>query len=167
MNASQQLRVQAEAAKLRGMEVAANTKPDRVAAGKIAMLRALLVSADGTATIDDATIDLTAEFMDGGRWRGSVCRSLAMAGVTERVSVEKSDRPSRHRGYVTRWQLVNRRKAALLLSRLVASMDARLSLAAEPTQNETPPTPFAEEQVDGVSMQSTLPGFNEKESTNG
>jgi len=83
-----------ESAKLHDMTLAADAQPDRVAAGRIALLRALLASPDGTATIDDATDDLTAAYRDGGRWRGSVCRSLATAGITERVSVDQSDRPS-------------------------------------------------------------------------
>jgi len=119
-----------EAGKLRGMTLAADAQTDRVAAGRIALLRALLDSPDGTATIDDATDDLTAAYRDGGRWRGSVSRSLAAAGITERASVEQSDRPSRHRGYVTRWRLVDRRRATLMLAGLVAAMDARLSTAA-------------------------------------
>jgi len=122
-----------ESAKLHGMTLAADAQPDRVAAGRIALLRALLASPDGTATIDDATDDLAAEYRDGGRWRGSVSRSLATAGITERASVEQSDRPSRHRGYITRWRLVDRRRASLMLAGLVAAMDARLSTAAAMT----------------------------------
>ncbi len=154
MNVRKRLRDQAEAGKQAGMTLAANAKPD-----KVAMLRALLVSSDGTATIDDATADLAAEFTDGGKWRGTVCRSLAVAGIIDRVAVVKSDRPSRHRGYVTRWRICDRRKAALLLSRLVAAMDSRLSTAATLATaiSETPTVAAA-----GASVQNSLPGFQER-----
>jgi hypothetical protein len=93
----------------------------RVKAGEVDLLRALLKSPEGTATIDDATADLTAQFRDGGKWRGQICLSLAKAGLIRRFDVVPSTRPSRHRGYVTKWQLVDRQKAVRLLSRLAAS----------------------------------------------
>jgi hypothetical protein len=116
----EQLRERAEAGKLAGMTLAADAKPDKVTAGKIAFLRALLKSPDSTATIDDATEDLTARFRDGGKWRGLICLSLAKAGLIRRVDVVLSRRPSRHRGYVTKWRLMDRNKAALMLLRLSA-----------------------------------------------
>ena len=151
------LREQSESAKLAGMEIAAGAKLDKVTSAKIALLRALLRSPDGTATIDDATSDLAAEFSDGGKWRGTVTRSLAIAGLIRRVDVVPSDRPSRHRGYVTRWLLVNRRRAQVLLSRLVAAMDCRIHSAAEavvPSKSETPAGATA-----GVSSQLSFPTF--------
>ncbi len=150
------LRDRGEAAKLLGMTLAANARHDRVSTGKIALLRALLASADGTATIDDATTDLAESFGDGGKWRGTVCRTLAMAQLIERVGVEKSERPSRHRGYVTRWQLVDRRRAGLLLTGLVAAMDSRLSTAAELAKSEA--TPGA---TGAASVQQSFPQFKE------
>ncbi len=151
-----QLRERAERGKLAGMELAANRRPDKVTQGKVALLRALLLSRDGTATIDDATVDLAAEFRDGGKWRGTVCRSLALAGLIAPVGAVKSDRPTRHRGYVTRWRLVDRQKAALFVSRLVAAVDVRILSAAELAnqQSETPTGATA-----GVSVQSTFPEF--------
>ena len=122
----------------------------------------LFRSPDGTSTIDDATLDLTAEFRDGGRWRGSVCRSLAMAGITKRVGVEKSERPSRHRGYLTRWRLVSRRKATLMLTALVAAMDARLSTAAELSKSKAPAGATAE-----ASVQQSFPQFGKGSENNG
>ena len=161
------LREKAEVAKLLGMTLAAGAKPDRVTSGRIALLRALLASPDGTATIDDATDDLAAAYRDGGRWRGSVSRSLATAGITERAGVEQSDRPSRHRGYVARWRLVDRRKAVLLLSRLVAAQDCRVGLASampdtSPLNREAAPASFAEEPAGTASSQKIFPQFNEK-----
>jgi len=163
MNAPRQLRDTAEAGKHFGMTLAADAKPDRVTAGKISLLQALFASPDGTATIDDATGDLAKEYQDGGKWRGSICHSLAVGRIIERVDVVKSDRPSRHRGYVTRWRLVDRRKASLLLAGLVAAMDARLTTAATlaAAQNETPAGTTAE-----VSVQKNFPGF-EKGFSNG
>jgi RNA polymerase sigma factor (sigma-70 family) len=43
---------------------------------------------------------MSQQFMDGGRWRGAVTRSLAMRRIITPDSITKSDRPSRHRGYV-------------------------------------------------------------------
>ncbi len=163
MNARKELREQGEAEKLRAMTLAAGAKPDKVTLGKVAFLRALLMSPDGTATIDDATADLAAEFADGGKWRGTVCLSLATAGNIERVGVVKSDRPSRHSGYVTRWRIRDRRKAALLLSRLVAAMDVRLLTAAD-LVNAKSETPL--DATNGVSVQITFPEF-EKGFTDG
>lgn len=163
MNNRGQLRQQAEAGKQFGMTLAADAKPDKLATGKVAFLRVLLVSPDGIATIDDATSDLAAEFADGGKWRGTVCRSLATAGIIERVGVVQSDRPSRHRGYVTRWRLRDRHKAALLLTRLVAAMDVRLLTAAD-LANAKSETPSA--ATNGVSVQIAFPEF-EKGFTDG
>lgn len=155
MNTIEQLRERGEAGKLAGMALAADAKPDRVTAGKIAFLRALLKSGDGTATVDDATDDLSATFDDGGKWRGMVCRSLATAGLIVPVAAVKSDRPSRHRGYVTRWRLADRMKAQLLLSRLVAAIDCRILSASHlASKSETPAGTAA-----GVSVQSTFPEF--------
>jgi len=157
MNDLKPLRDAAEVAKLRGMELAAAAKLDQVSVGKIALLRALLSSPDGTATIDDATGDLAEEFRDGGKWRGNVCRSLAMARITESVEAVKSDRPSRHRGYVTRWRLVDRRKASLMLAGLVAAMDSRLLTADALAKSEAPTGTTVE-----ASAQKTFPQFAEK-----
>ncbi len=165
MNNPKQLRDRGEVGKLRGMELAANRRPDKVTAGKIAMLRALLTSPDGTATIDDATPDLAESFADGGKWRGPVCRSLSMAKLIESVGVEKSDRPSRHRGYVARWRLVDRCKAQLALSRLVAAQDCRIGAASDMPNS----SPINKEPAPGAtgtgSVQQSFPQF-EKGSEN-
>lgn len=104
----EQLQAVGERRKANGIALAAGCKEDLIAAGKLAMLDALLSSPDGTATIDDATADLSHQFADGGRWRGAVTRSLAMRRIITPQCVDKSDRPSRHRGYVTRWRLRDR-----------------------------------------------------------
>ena len=117
-NNRDKLQADGERRKANGISLAAGCKEDLIAAGKLALLDALLASPDGTATIDDATADLTEQFADGGRWRGSVTRSLAMRRIIAADSVDKSDRPSRHRGYVTRWRLRDRDRALELRRRI-------------------------------------------------
>ena len=140
------LRREGERRKDAGMALAADARPDAILAGKIALLRALLESPDGTATIDDATPDLGVEFGCGGKWRGTVCLGLAQAGQIVRIGVELSKRPSRHCGYVTRWRVVNRSKAKLLLAALLTKLDAKLSTAATlaAAQSEAPAGATAE-----------------------
>ncbi len=112
------LRHRGELLKLRGMQLSADKHADDVAVGQSLFLLALLKSATGVATIDDATDDKSSTFAGGGKWRGSVVRGLAVAGVIERVDVVYSDRPSRHRGLLTRWRLVDRDKAERWLQSL-------------------------------------------------
>lgn len=107
-----------------GMALAAARRPDNVALGRLAMVRALLRSTDGIATIDDATgaDELAAGFVDGGRWRGTVTRTLVADGVAEIIGTTRSRRPSRHRGYVARLRLTDRAKAELYLRRMSAAL---------------------------------------------
>ena len=109
-----------------GIALAAARRPDRVTLGRLAMLRAMLSTADGIATIDDATTpdELSHGYADGGRWRGSVTRSLVVDGYAEIVGTTRSTRPSRHRGYIARLRLVDRPAAIAH----IASMAAALSL---------------------------------------
>ena len=121
---------QAEAERLRdeGMTRAAAAKGCRITAGKVALLDALLSKPDHTGTIDDATDrDLIASvFKDGGKWRGTVTRSLSDAGFIEPVDAVKSRRTSRHCGYVTRWRLVDPIAAKTHVGRLRAALDVSL-----------------------------------------
>ncbi len=112
------LRQRGELLKLRGMQLSADKHADDVAVGQSLFLLALLKSATGIATIDDATDDKSSTFPGGGKWRGSVVRGLAVAGVIERVDAVCSSRPSRHRGLLTRWRLVDRDKAERWLQSL-------------------------------------------------
>ncbi|TWT92177.1 hypothetical protein [Neorhodopirellula pilleata] len=93
----------------RGMQLAADAKSDRVAAGRLALLSALLRLPNHTGTIDDATDDdaMHAAFDDGGCWRGSVTRSLRKDGFIEAVDAGQSLRPSRHCGLRHVWRLVD------------------------------------------------------------
>lgn len=148
------LREAGEARRDRGMTLAAERRRVAVAAGQAALLWALLESADGTGTIDSATnlVELATKFGDGGKWRGTVCRGLAASGIVEAVGVVKSDRPARHRGYITRWRLRDRDAAERELGRLLDW----LATAAK----ENPPTA---DTVAGDADSITTP--NRKESS--
>lgn len=69
------------------------------------MLRALLNSPSGTASICDATDDLSAKFGDGGKWRGPALLELAKSGFIRRIGATNSRRRRRHSGLVGLWQL--------------------------------------------------------------
>ena len=127
-----------------GMNRAAARRPDRVTLGRWAFVNALLRSPDGTGTIDAATSpdELAAGFADGGRWRGTVTRSLIADGLAEITGTTRSIRPSRHRGWVAVLRLTDRTKAADYVRRLSAAFSA---------MNETTP-PVA---ADGVAMTDT------------
>jgi hypothetical protein len=125
MNDKQKNELAAEGERRRdeGMNLAAARRPDRVAIGRWALVNALLRSPDGTATIDAATApdELAAGFADGGRWRGTVTRSLVADGLAEIAGMTRSIRPSRHRGWVAVLRLTDRHKALAYLSRMAAA----------------------------------------------
>lgn len=120
----QTLRQQGEAAKQHGMTLAADARAEAVAAGQVALLRALLAADDSTGTIDDATDDLDHRFEGGGKWRGTIPSALSRRGIIERIGDRKSDRPTRHRGYVSVWRLRDREKARQEIERLTAWLSA-------------------------------------------
>ncbi len=110
--------------KYRGMNGAATGKEFQIFAHESAFLRAILASADSTATTDDVG-DIGEKFADGGQWRGSITKRLSHMHIIAPDGVVKSVRPSRHRGYITRWRLVDRDKAETqlqFLSQLLAAM---------------------------------------------
>jgi hypothetical protein len=113
------LKQQAEAMKQQGMESAARHNAATIAAGQVAFLQALLTATSGRCSIDDATSDLAEPFLDGGKWRGTVVRGLAVAGIIEPVGATVSMRPSRHRGLLQCWRLKDRDKAKRRLARLL------------------------------------------------
>ena len=106
-------KAEAERRRDAGMDRVAASHPDRVTLGRIAMLSALLGSPDNTGTIDDATCDdaIRCKYADGGKWRGTVTRSLAKDELIEKVDAVESRRTSRHCGYITRWRLTGPKKA--------------------------------------------------------
>ena len=137
-----------------GMNRAAARRPDRVTMGRWALVNALLRSPDGTATIDAATSpdELAAGFADGGRWRGTVTRSLIADELAEIIGTTRSIRPSRHRGWVAVLRLTDRTKAADYVRRLSAAFSE---------MNETTP-PVA---ADGVAMTDTNETTNQGDLT--
>jgi hypothetical protein len=149
--------LRAEGERLRdiGMALAAGRRPDRVTLGRLAMVKALLLSPTSTATIDDATTteELASGYADGGRWRGTVTRSLLLDGFAIIDGMTRSKRPSRHRGYVAILRLTDRQAAIAYLSRMTAAIAAF---------NETTP-PVA---ADGVSMTDTSKTTDQGDLTN-
>lgn len=133
------LRTVGELRKLKGMQQAADNKAEAVAFGQVSFLLALLKSENGTATIYDGTVDLAATFSDGGKWRGSVVAGFARRRIVERVAVVLSDRPARHRGFVSRWRLLDRDKDQQELDRLLAWLTPKENplSAATDAGNET------------------------------
>lgn len=118
------MRATAEAAKQQGMALAADNRAEAVAAGQVGLLRALMASDDGSGTIDDATADLSVTFDGGGKWRGSIPSALSRKNVIKWIGVRKSDRPSRHRGLVSVWQIADREKAKREIEILTNWLDA-------------------------------------------
>lgn len=125
----------------------------RIVAGQVALLDALLGSADGKATIDDATGPIEREFCfpDGGQWRGQIVSGLAARRLIRKVGYVASTRPSRHGSPVAEWELCNRAAAVAARKRLIAVLDHLL--------HETPPA-----ATDGVSDGSNP---NKEDSTRG
>lgn len=108
-----------EAKRDAGIALASMNKREAILRQQIEFLEAAIKSTDGTATIDDCTQDFLDEFSDGGKWRGSVVRGLALANIIESTGrVVKSKRASRHRAIIREWRLVDRQSAAAHLSRL-------------------------------------------------
>lgn len=108
-----------------GMQLAADPKVDRVRAGRVAFLSALLRMSDYTGTLDDATDDdaMKAAFADGGCWRGSVTRSLHQDGFIEAVDADQSRRPSRHCGLLRVWRLTDPAAARRYVGLQKSAMD--------------------------------------------
>lgn len=106
------------------MGLAADRRAEAVAAGQIALLLALLDSDTGTGTIDDSTADLSVPFGKGGKWRGSIPSGLSRKRIIKRVGVRMSDRPSRHRGFVSVWQIADRDKAKQEIQLLTNLLEA-------------------------------------------
>ncbi|QVL34218.1 hypothetical protein KIH39_10015 [Telmatocola sphagniphila] len=74
---------------------------------QIALLEAVRRNPSRCTTTDDITADLMAKHSDGGRWRGTVPRSLAVAGLIKKIGTVNSSRAARHSGYLAQWQGVS------------------------------------------------------------
>jgi hypothetical protein len=140
----------AEGERLRdiGMALAASRRPDRVTIGRWSLAVALLKSPTSTGTIDDATPpgELDAGYPDGGRWRGTVTRSMIADGYAEIVGTTRSVRPSRHRGYIAVLRVKDRPALLLFVERMAAAF-----------QDKTTP-PVA---ADGVALIAPKPKLSE------
>lgn len=128
-----------------GMAIAAARRADQVTLGRLAMLRAMLASPAGTATIDDATGpgEMAVRFADGGQWRGTVTRSLVNDGYATIIGTTRSTRPSRHRGYISLMQLVDRSTAQSYIDTMLAALagnDATKSAGTDEAANATSET---------------------------
>jgi hypothetical protein len=104
----------------RGIKRAAYLHEPQIRRDTLRFLDALLSSATGCATLDDATDDLRRKHADGGKWRASVPKRLKADGLIVGEQVLKSVRPTRHAGYLTEWRLIDhdaaeRRRAELLV----------------------------------------------------
>jgi len=133
-----------------------------------ALLDALL--ANGIATADDVRARVELPKGINPKTFGAVPSVLARAGIIRRDGFTRSTRPEAHARPVSVWRLADPAAAQRWLAshRPLPPMTTAADFSKDDlSKSETPPTPFAEEQVNGVSMQSTLPGFNEKESTHG
>jgi hypothetical protein len=110
-----------------GMELAASNCPDQITQAKWALAMALLQSATGTATIDDATPagELVDAYADGGRWRGSVTRSMVVEGYAEMIGTTRSVRPSRHRGYIGVLRVKDRDALLAFAKRMSATFEKK------------------------------------------
>ncbi|MCY3007687.1 MAG: hypothetical protein NTV29_17160 [Planctomycetota bacterium] len=156
MSETKDLIADGERRKRVGMALAASNNIDRVTLGRLTLLASLLRSDTGSATIDDATgaDDLRNQFADGGRWRGTVTKSVIADGFATIEGVTQSVRPSRHRGYVAVLRLADRAGAVDYLRTFAEAV-------AWITNEKTPPA-----ATDGALDQSLAPTTT-KEQTNG
>jgi hypothetical protein len=98
---------------------------------QLAMLRALLRSPGGTATICDATPNRAESFPDGGKWRGPAIAALALAGLMRHDNdAANSRRPSRKSGLVRRWRLIDAAGARQTVKQLRSTIQRKSSTVA-------------------------------------
>ena len=106
----------------RGIKRAAYLHEPLIRRDTLRFLDALLSSATGCATLDDATADLKAKHTDGGKWRGAVVKRLRAAGIVVAVRYVRSCRLYRNAGPSVEWQLIDRIGAARLRAVLAAEL---------------------------------------------
>lgn len=156
MSETKELIADGEQRKHVGMALAASNNADRVTLGRLSLLASLLRSDTGSATIDDATgaDEIRNQFTDGGRWRGTVTKSLVADGFATIDGTTRSLRPSRHRGYVAVLRLADRAGASDYLRNFAEAVESI-------TNEKTPPA-----ATDGALNQSLAP-TTAKEQVNG
>ena len=113
-----------ERGKAEGMALASIRKRHKIIVSQLAFLDAIAASPDGMATTDDATDDLRDTFADGGKWRGNVVKELAFDKLIAKAGVVLSTRQARHRGYLTRWRILDRQRIDLRRAELRRILDA-------------------------------------------
>jgi hypothetical protein len=118
----------------------------KIAKGQVELLQALLSKKDRRCTLDDATEDLSLKFSDDGKWRGRVTLGLFLEGLIDRVGAENSKRPSRNRGLLRLWILLDESKARKRIE----------SLQRWITERENPRTAATERgQVESTIIETT------------
>ncbi len=105
----------------RGIKRAAFKHRREIERGTLKFLDALLSSATGCATLDDAADSLRGKYLDGGKWRASIPKRLQADGLIVGARVLKSARPARHAGYLTEWRLIDRSAAEHRRAELLAA----------------------------------------------
>ena len=105
----------------RGIKRAAFKHRPEIERGTLKFLDALLSSATGCATLDDAADSLLGKYLDGGKWRASIPKRLQADGLIVFVRVLKSARPARHGGYLTEWRLIDRSAAERRRAEILAA----------------------------------------------
>jgi len=105
----------------RGIKRAAFKHRPEIEDGTLKFLDALLASATGCATLDDATDDLRRKHADGGKWRGNIPKRLKADGLIVADAVVKSCRLHRNAGYVTSWRLLARSAAERRRAEILAA----------------------------------------------
>ena len=126
----------------RGIKRAAFKHRPEIERGTLKFLDALLASATGCATLDDAADSLRGKYLDGGKWRASIPKRLQADGLIVCERVLKSARPARHAGYLTEWRLIDRSAAERRRAELLAALDA--------ARNGTGPTSGIVEPVESA-----------------
>lgn len=107
----------------------------KIARGQLELLQALLSKNDKRCTLDDATADLSIKFSDDGKWRGAVTLGLFTDGLIDRVGAENSKRPSRNRGLLRLWQLLDEAKARKRIESLQQWISERENPRSAATEN--------------------------------
>lgn len=107
----------------------------KIAKAQLELLQALLSKNDKRCTLDDATADLSIKFSDDGKWRGAVTLGLYNDKLIDRVGAENSKRPSRNRGLLRLWRLLDESKARKRIESLQRWISERENPRSAATEN--------------------------------
>lgn len=118
----------------------------KIAKGQLELLQTLLSKKDQRCSLDDATKDLSIKFDDDGKWRGQVTLGLFNERLIEQAGAANSKRPSRNRGLLRLWLLLDESKARKRIE----------SLQRWITERENPRTAATERgQVESTTTETT------------